>query len=171
MSEPFLGELKLASFNFAPKGWAFCNGQLLPINQNQALFALLGTIYGGNGTTNFALPNLQGRTPVHAGSSSGVVLGEVSGSETVTLNLSQLPQHVHAMNGSSDLANASAPGGALPAAKPRGGLNRYGSAGGNTVMAPGSIARVGGNQPHNNMQPYLVMTWLIALQGIFPSRN
>lgn len=169
MATPFLGELKLAGFNFAPQGWAFCNGQLLPISQNQALFALLGTTYGGDGQTTFALPDLRGRMPVHVGSSVG--LGQQGGTEAVTLTVSQLPSHSHSLAGSSDLANASAPGGALPAAKPRGGINRYAPAGSNTVMAPASVAVTGGSQPHNNMQPYLVLSWLIALEGIFPSRN
>lgn len=170
MSDPFLGELKLAAFGFAPRGWAFCNGQILPIAQNQALFALLGTTYGGNGQTTFALPDLRGRTPMHAGVS--ISLGEKAGQEAVTLGVAQMPPHTHTLNGTSDLANAAQPGGALPAAKPRGGINRYAPAGSsNTVMSPGAVAPAGGNQPHDNMQPYLVMNWLIALQGIFPSRN
>lgn len=167
--EPFLGELKLAAFGFAPRGWAFCNGQILPIAQNQALFALLGTTYGGNGQTTFALPDLRGRTPMHA--SAAINLGEKAGQEAVTLGVAQLPAHTHGLNGTSDLANAAQPGGALPAAKPRGGINRYAPAGSDTVMAPGSVAQAGGSQPHDNMQPFLVMNWLIALQGIFPSRN
>ncbi|HEY8876942.1 MAG TPA: tail fiber protein [Roseateles sp.] len=173
MADPFLGELKLAAFTFAPRGWAFCDGQILPISQNTALFALLGTTYGGNGQTTFALPDLRGRSPVHAGSSvnGNVSLGEQGGVENVTLNLNQVPAHSHSLSGSSDLANASAPGGALPAAKPRGGLTRYAPAGSDTVMAPGSVGPAGGSQPHNNMQPYLVLSWLIALEGIFPSRN
>lgn len=169
MSNPFLGELKLTAFGFPPKGWAFCNGQLLPINQNQALFSLLGTTYGGNGQTTFALPDLRGRTPVHAG--ADVSLGERAGAEAVALGTSQLPPHNHGLNGASDLANASVPGGALPAGKPRGGINRYAPAGSDTVMAPTSVTQAGGSQAHNNMQPYLVMNWVIALQGIFPSRN
>ena len=169
MATPFLGELKLAAFNFAPIGWAFCDGQILPISQNTALFALLGTTYGGNGQTTFALPDLRGRAPVHIG--NNVQLGEVGGVEAVTLGLGELPAHGHALSGTTDLANASAPGGALPAAKPRGGLNRYAPAGSDTVMAPGSVTLAGGDQPHDNMQPYLVLSWLIALEGIFPSRN
>ena len=169
MAEPFLGELKLAAFNFAPRGWAYCDGQLLPIAQNTALFSLLGTNYGGNGQTTFALPDLRGRVPVHVG--SDIALGQMGGVEAVTLLTTELPAHSHTLSGASDLANASAPGGALPAAKPRGGLTRYAPAGSNTVMAPGSVALTGGNQPHNNMQPYLVLAWLIAMEGIFPSRN
>jgi microcystin-dependent protein len=171
MAEPFIGELKLAAFTFAPRGWAFCNGQLLPIAQNTALFSLLGTTYGGNGQTTFALPDLRGRVPVHSGSGGQVQLGEQGGTETVTLTSSQLPAHSHVLNGSSDLANASVPGGALPAAKPRGGLSRYATGASDTVMSPGSVGVAGGGQPHNNMQPYLVLAWLIALEGIFPSRN
>lgn len=169
MSDPFLGELKLMSFAFAPRGWALCNGQLLPINQNQALFALLGTTYGGDGRVNFALPDLRGRAPMHLG--AGVSLGERGGAEAVALTLAQLPAHGHTLTATSDLANASAPGGAVPAAKPRGGINRYAPAGSNTAMNPGAIAARGGSQPHDNMQPYAVLNWVIALQGIFPSRN
>ncbi len=169
MSTPFLGELKLMSFNFPPKGWALCNGQLLPINQNQALFALLGTTYGGNGQTNFALPDLRARAPLHSG--AGVTLGEKAGQENVTLTPGQLPVHTHTLTGTSELANASVPGGAVPAAKPRGGINRYAPAGNDAVMAASSLASAGGGQPHPNMQPFTVLSWVIALQGIFPSRN
>lgn len=170
MADAFIGELKLVSFNFPPKGWALCNGQLLPIAQNQALFSLLGTTYGGDGRVTFALPDLQGRAPLHYGGSEGIVLGQKAGVETVTLNATQLPAHTHTLMGSADIANASVPGGALPAAKPRGGMNRYGSTG-DTVMGASSLTPAGGNQPHPNMQPYLVMNWVIALVGIFPSRN
>lgn len=169
MSEPFLGELKLVSFNFPPKGWALCNGQLLPINQNQALFSLLGTTYGGDGRQTFALPNLSGRAPAHQG--SDLALGQSGGAEAVTLNSGQLPAHTHTLMGSADIANASVPGGALPAPKPRGGMNRYAPVGNDTVMGTSSLSSTGGGQPHQNMQPYLVLMWLIALQGIFPSRT
>lgn len=169
MSDPFLGELKLMSFAFPPKGWALCHGQLLPINQNQALFALLGTTYGGDGRVNFALPDLRGRTPLHT--AVDVPLGMKAGQEAVTLTAGQMPAHTHTLSGTSDLANASVPGGALPAAKPRGGLNRYAPVGSDTVMGPTSLASVGGSQPHANLQPYTVLNWVIALQGIFPSRN
>ena len=170
MAEPFLGEIRLVSFGFAAKGWAQCNGQLLPINQNQALFALLGTFYGGDGRVNFALPNLQGRTPMHVGPSS--TQGQAAGLQAVTLTQDQLPAHVHQLNGTSDLANASVPGQALPAAKGRGGANHYSGAGGSNVsMQPSSIGVAGSNQPHDNMQPHLVMNYLIAMQGIFPSRD
>ena len=169
MSDPFIGELKLMSFGFPPKGWALCNGQLLPINQNQALFSLLGTNYGGNGQTTFALPDLRGRAPLHNG--AGVALGERGGQEAVTLTPSQMPGHTHTLTATNDFANASVPGGAVPAAKPRGGMSRYGPAGNDTLMGPTALAPAGGNQPHPNMQPYTVLSWVIALQGIFPSRN
>ncbi|MFN3303913.1 MAG: phage tail protein [Roseateles sp.] len=169
MSTPFLGELKLMSFVYPPKGWALCNGQLLPINQNQALFALLGTTYGGNGQTTFALPDLRGRVPLHIGGS--IALGEAGGAAAVTLSPGQMPVHAHGLSGTSDLANASVPGGALPAAKPRGGINRYAPAGSPTPMGASAIATAGSGQPHNNMQPYLTLSWVIALQGIFPSQD
>jgi len=170
MSDPFLGEIRMCSFGFAPKGWAMCNGQILPINQNQALFSLLGTMYGGNGQTTFGLPDLRGRSPRHSGSQSP--WGERAGAEMVTLNLVQLPGHQHGINGTGDLANANAPGLALPAAKGRGGSNRYAAAGSSdTLMHPASIAPSGGGQPHNNLQPYAVLNFCIAIQGIFPSRN
>jgi microcystin-dependent protein len=180
MSEPFLSEIKLVSFNFPPKGWALCNGQLLPINQNQALFALLGTTYGGNGQTNFALPNLRGRVPVHFGGSH--TLGEAAGSTSVTVNIQQLPAHFHLMQAKA--AQATLVGGAIPAAtkslaqavaatgNPPTAVNLY-STGltGLTAMNASSISNVGGSQPHNNMMPYLVLNFIIALQGIFPSQN
>lgn len=170
MSEPFIGEIRLVSFSFPPRGWAQCNGQLLPINQNQALFSLLGTNYGGNGTTNFALPNLQGRTPLHVGPTN--VHGQTGGATSVALNQTQLPAHTHSLSGSSDFANASAPGGAVPGARARGTPPHYTAAGNaNTSMSSGSLLQTGNSQPHDNMQPYLVMNHVIALQGIFPSRN
>jgi microcystin-dependent protein len=169
MADAFLGELKLTPYNFAPNGWAFCDGQLLSIAQNTALFALLGTTYGGNGQTTFALPDLRGRSPMHAGTGNAL-LGLMAGAETVTLTLAQMPSHRHGLLASSDLANAAAPGGALPAARPRGGLSRY-AASADTVMAPDSIGLAGGGQAHDNMQPYVVMSWIIALWGFFPSRD
>ncbi|HEY1128141.1 MAG TPA: tail fiber protein [Roseateles sp.] len=171
MATPFLGELKLIGFTFPPKGWAFCNGQLLPINQNQALFSLLGTTYGGDGRVNFALPDLRGRAPLHYGGNEGIVLGQRAGSTAVTLTGSNLPAHTHTLTATSDLANASVPGGAVPAAKPRGGMNRYAPVGNDTVMSAGSLASAGGSQAHSNMQPSLTMNWVISLVGIFPSRN
>jgi microcystin-dependent protein len=179
MSEPFLSEIKLVSFNFAPKGWAMCNGQFLPINQNQALFSLLGTTYGGNGQTTFALPNLRGRLPMHMSSSH--TLGEAAGSSGVTLNVQQLPAHNHTLS-----AHNAAPGvvnGNLGAATKvfaqglaivTGGnqpVNIYGTGTMNQGMSSASITNTGGSQAHNNLMPYLVLNFVIALQGIFPSRN
>jgi microcystin-dependent protein len=181
MSEPFLSEIKLVSFNFPPKGWALCNGQLLPINQNQALFALLGTTYGGNGQTNFALPNLRGRVPMHFG--SGHTLGEAAGSTAVTVNIQQLPMHTHQMQAKA--AQATLVGGALPtpaggkslaqgaaASTPVTDVNIYSTdRTGLTALNPASVSNIGGSQPHNNMMPYLTLNFVIALQGIFPSQN
>src|SRR5688500_14278260 len=179
MSEPFLSEIKIVSFNFPPKGWALCNGQLLPINQNQALFALLGTTYGGNGQTTFALPNLRGRVPIHFGGSH--VLGEAAGSTSVTVNIQQLPTHFHLMQAKA--AQATLVGGAIPAAtkslaqaaaatNPPANVNLYSTdLTGLTAMNAASISNVGGSQPHNNMMPYLTLNFIIALQGIFPSQN
>jgi microcystin-dependent protein len=172
--EPFLGQVSIMAFNFAPRGWAQCNGQLLPINQNQALFALLGTTYGGNGTVNFALPNMQGRAPVHIGTGGGTNTqqGEMGGAEAVTLTAGQMPAHQHSLNTVTDFANAAAPGNALPAARARGGLAIYGPGGSaNVALNSQSLDPAGGNLPHNNMQPYSVLNFCIAMQGIFPSRN
>jgi microcystin-dependent protein len=166
MSEPFLSEIKIVSFNFPPKGWALCNGQFLPINQNQALFALLGTTYGGNGQTTFALPNLRGRVPVHEG--SGHTLGEAAGSTSVTINIQQLPTHTHAFNATNNVGSATTPDGTVVmSATPS---NSYTPSGAVVAMAP-TVSTVGGSQPHNNMMPYLVLNFIIALQGIFPSQN
>jgi len=166
MSEPFLSEIKVVSFNFAPKGWALCNGQLLPINQNQALFALLGTTYGGNGQTNFALPNLRGRVPIHMG--NGHTLGEAAGSTSVTVNIQQLATHLHFLQATNTTATLDAPAGAVLGKAPIAG---YGPASNLAAMNAGTVGSVGGSQPHNNMMPYLVLNFIIALQGIFPSRN
>lgn len=174
MSSPFLGQISIVAFNFAPRGWALCNGQLLPINQNQALFALLGTQYGGNGQTTFALPDLRGRTPVHMGAGAGVntQIGESGGSEAVTLGLQNLPAHQHQLRAVTDFANAAVPGGALPAARPRGGATIYGPAGStNTALHAESVAVTGASQPHSNLQPHLALNFVIALQGIFPSQS
>src|SRR5437764_897564 len=150
MAEPFLSEIRMISFNFPPRGWAFCNGQLLPINQNQALFSLLGTTYGGNGQTNFALPNLQGRVPVHVG--DGINLGQVGGETSHTLILSELPSHTHVPVGSSSAPSVGAPTGNLWAAKA--GASWYGATP-NTTMNPQDILPAGGSQPHQNMSPFL----------------
>lgn len=165
MSDPYLGEIRVFSFNFAPRGWALCNGQLLPINQNQALFALLGTTYGGNGQTTFALPNLQGRTPIHVG--NGFVQGQSGGEQAHTLVSSEMPAHTHPGVGSSAAADQGSPANALWAAT---GSNAY-SASPNATMNPAAVGSVGGNQPHDNMSPYLTLSFCIALQGLFPSRN
>lgn len=172
MSEPFLSEIKIVSFNFPPKGWALCNGQFLPINQNQALFSLLGTTYGGNGQTTFALPNLQGRVPIHEG--SGHTLGEAAGSTAVTINIQQLPTHTHFLNNNMAVvdANTNATQGS-PAGNnwANTGKVQWCTSAPNAVMNPQAVANVGGSQPHTNMMPYLVLNFIIALQGIFPSRN
>ncbi len=165
MSEPFLGEIRIFSFGFAPKGWALCNGQLLPINQNQGLFSLLGTTYGGDGRVNFALPNLQGRVPFHMG--SGLTQGQSSGEAAHTLNISELPAHTHVPVGNSNNANAASPAGNLWASLVGGGYLSTA----NTAMNPASILPTGGSQPHDNMSPYLTLNFCIALQGIFPSQN
>jgi microcystin-dependent protein len=167
MSTPFLSEIKMMSFVFPPKGWALCNGQLLPINQNQALFSLLGTTYGGDGRVNFGLPNLQGRTPMHMG--GGHTLGEIGGEQAHTLSISELPTHVHtAFASSSDGAVAVAPGNYLAKAAP---ANPYIGATALGAMHDGTLANVGGSQAHLNMQPFLTLSFCIALQGIFPSQN
>jgi microcystin-dependent protein len=165
MSEPFLSEIKIVSFNYAPKGWALCNGQFLPINQNQALFALLGTTYGGNGQTTFALPNLRGRVPIHFG--NGHTLGEAAGSSAVTINSQTMPMHIHAATASD--ANGSQP---VPTGNVLAQVNNLYTQPLNLVtLDPTTVTSVGGSQPHNNMMPYLVLNFIIALQGIFPSRN
>ncbi|MGB8648897.1 MAG: tail fiber protein [Anaerolineae bacterium] len=165
MSTPYLSEIKIVSFTFAPKGWALCNGQLLPINQNQALFSLLGTTYGGDGRVNFALPNLQGRVPMHLG--NGHTQGEIGGETAHTVNISELPQHTHTPVGSSNNASAPAPTSNVWATLSSGGYSPTA----NTTLNPASITNTGGSQPHDNMSPYLVLNFCIALQGIFPSRN
>ena len=165
MSEPFLSEIKIVSFNFPPKGWAFCNGQFLPINQNQALFALVGTTYGGNGQTTFALPNLQGQVPIHF--SDGHNLGEKGGSSSVTITQQTMPTHNHMLMVSPTNADGPVPSGNFFG----GANNAYTPAANMTTLAPSTVSSVGGSQPHNNMMPYLVLNFIIALQGIFPSRN
>jgi microcystin-dependent protein len=167
MGTPFVAQLMLTSFNFAPTGWALANGQLLPINQNQALFSLLGTTFGGNGVQNFALPNLQGRTSV--GVSSGIGYGEIGGVESVTVLSTQVPPHTHQLNASGAGASDARPtAGAMLAGQ---GASDFVGPTGLAAMSAASISTVGGSQPHENRQPFLVMTWCIALQGIFPSRN
>jgi microcystin-dependent protein len=167
MAEPFVAEIRMMSFGYAPRGWAMCNGQLLPINQNQALFSLLGTTFGGNGQTTFALPDLRGQTPIHVG--QGHVLGEKGGAQAVTLSISQLPLHTHVLNGSSATASADIPTNALVFAQSQFEIYRPPSS--LTPMIAGTVANTGGSQAHLNMQPFLTINFSIALQGIFPSPN
>jgi microcystin-dependent protein len=170
MAEPFLSEIRIMSFGFAPKGWAMCNGQLLPINQNQALFSLLGTTFGGDGRVNFALPDQRGRVPIHVG--SGHTLGEQGGEQAHTLSIAELPTHVHVMQASSttDPTNGTpVPTGNLLAAAQ--GQIYTATINNLTSLLPSTVANVGGSQAHLNMQPFLTLTFCIALQGIFPSPN
>jgi len=187
MADPFLAEVKLFAGNFAPKGWAFCSGQILPIAQNQALFSLLGTTYGGNGQTTFALPDLRSRVAIGFGQGPGLTnyaLGQVGGTETVTLAINQMPAHTHAfnpgtlaINAVSGPGNTQSPANALPAADATGVTATYSTAAADTTMAPGAlvgtptIGNTGGAQPVPILQPYLALTYIIALVGIFPSRN
>lgn len=170
MAEPFLSEIRIMSFSYAPRGWALCNGQLLPINQNQALFSLLGTTFGGNGQTNFALPDLRGRTPIHVG--SGHTLGEQGGEQAHTLSITELPQHVHALNATTTQATNATNGPAPTRMLAQSNFSfLYGGATNLIAMAPNAISNVGGSQAHLNMEPFLTLTFAIALQGIFPSPN
>jgi microcystin-dependent protein len=165
MAEPFLSELRLMSFVFAPKGWALCNGQLMPINQNQALFSLLGTTFGGDGRVNFALPDLRGRTPIGVG--SGHTLGEKGGEQAHTLTQSEMPTHVHTLNANSGNSGTNIPGGNVLASA----ANMYGAVADLTTLVPSTVGNAGGSQAHLNMQPFLTLSFCIALQGIFPSPN
>jgi microcystin-dependent protein len=167
MAEPFLSEIRIMSFGFAPKGWALCNGQLLPINQNQALFSLLGTTYGGDGRVNFALPNSQGRTPIHVG--QGHSLGERGGEQAHTISLSEVPAHTHVLGASGNAAGLDTPD--VSAVMAVAGLDLYRAPTALLAMEPTSIGNVGGSQPHLNIQPFLTLNFCIALQGIFPSPN
>jgi microcystin-dependent protein len=176
MTAPFLGEIRIFAGNFAPRGWALCNGQLLPIAQNTALFALLGTTYGGDGRTNFALPNLQGAAPLHAGQGPGLsnyALGQTGGETQVTLLNAQLASHTHPVLGTSTPGTAVDPGNAVwgVAAVARGTQMYADNPGSGAQMNPLAFSPSGGNQPHNNLPPYLTLTFIIALQGIFPARN
>lgn len=170
MSEPFLAEVKIVGFNFAPRGWAFCNGQILPINQNQSLYSLLGTTYGGDGRTSFALPDIRGRVPIHVGTSVGAnhALGQKTGEQTHTVTSAEMPSHNHGVQATSNTANQAAPSTSLLAgtnsSKPYSGV-------GTGNMASDFVANAGASQGHNNIQPSLVVNFCIALQGLFPSRN
>lgn len=166
MAEPFLSEIRIMSFGYAPKSWAMCNGQLLPINQNQALFSLLGTTFGGDGRVNFALPDLRGRTPIHVG--SGHTLGEKGGEQAHTLSIAELPTHTHVLNGTAVIATLDSPTNNLLAQLAT--LNAYGPTA-NAATNAGTMTNTGGSQAHLNMQPFLTLTFCIALQGIFPSPN
>ncbi len=164
MAEPFLSEIRMMSFVFPPKGWALCNGQLLPINQNQGLFSLLGTTFGGDGRVNFALPDFRGRVPIHVGSSH--TLGERAGEVGHTLSISEIPTHTHVLNASASDANQTAPTSYVLA---RGRAPRYAPANGLVAASAGAVANIGGSQAHLNLQPFLTISFCIALQGIFPS--
>jgi microcystin-dependent protein len=172
MADPFVAEIRIFPFNFAPKGWAWCDGQLLPLSQNTALFSLLGTTYGGNGKSNFALPDLQGRAPMHPGQGPGLSLhdlGETGGSETVSLLESEIPAHTHTMRAAAEAGEENDPAGAALGVTI--GNTLYNN--GNTLaaLAPEALAPAGGDQPHNNLQPYLTFYFCIALQGVFPPRT
>jgi microcystin-dependent protein len=180
MAEPFLGQITVFPYNFPPRGWADCAGQLLPISQNTALFSLLGTAYGGNGTSNFALPDLQGRVPIAQGSAPGLspyVMGETGGQETVSLQGGGSASHAHVFNATTAHGTSNTPEGAILATPQSGGLQGgnkgdiYNTATPDTSLAAASVSSVGGSQPHNNLQPSLVLRYCIALQGIFPSRS
>ncbi len=177
MSEPFIGQIMMFAGNFAPRGWAFCQGQILSIAQNTALFSILGTTYGGNGQTTFALPDLRGRYPMQPGQGPGLsprTLGEQGGTETVTLISTQMPAHTHALTASNSAADQPIPEGNVVATRIESGVpvNSYTTPNNiNTTMAPNSIGIAGGSQPHNNMSPFLCINFIIALEGIYPSRN
>lgn len=172
MADPFVAEIRIFPFNFAPKGWAWCDGQLLPLSQNTALFSLLGTTYGGNGKSNFALPDLQGRAPMHPGQGSGLSLydlGESAGSETVTLLESEIPSHSHPVRASVQDATGRTVSAQMPATGI--GVALFAPAPGTVSLADSALAPAGGDQPHNNMMPYVTFYFCIALQGVFPPRT
>jgi microcystin-dependent protein len=167
MSEPFLAEIKIFAFNFAPRGWAFCDGQILPINQNQSLYSLLGTTYGGDGRTSFGLPDMRGRTPIHV--DNGHPLGQKSGEEAHTISVAEMPTHSHHARGTNQQANQKDPTGNVWAAQSEG--THFGSATPNSSLNNSSISQSGGGQSHENMQPFTSLRFCIAIQGLFPSRN
>jgi len=172
MSEPFVGEIRMFAGNFAPQGWALCDGQLLAISQNDALFSLFGTIYGGDGRTTFGLPDLRGRVPVHKGQGPGLSnrpIGQKAGAENVTVTVNQLPSHGHPMQATEEPADSAHPGGNLAARSTT--MDLYINAGQNANLAPTAIAATGGSQPHSNLMPYLCVNFIVALFGIYPSRT
>jgi microcystin-dependent protein len=176
MADPFVAEIRIFPFNFAPKGWAFCDGQLLPLSQNTALFSLLGTTYGGDGKSNFALPNMQGNAPMHPGQGPGLSLhdlGETGGSQTVSLLESEMPSHPHSLIAQVPPADTNLPTANVLARASVGGVNPYQPPAGAplVMMSPNALTPAGGDQPHNNMQPYLTLSFCIALQGVFPPRT
>ena len=172
MSEPFVGEIRMFAGKFAPRGWAYCDGQLLAVSQNDALFSLLGTIYGGDGRTTFGIPDLRGRIPIHAGSGPGLSprrLGAKAGSENETLIVNQLPSHTHALKGTNDIANESSPAGHVPAQT--GTFDLYQAGAPTSAMASTMVSNVGGSRSHTNLMPFLCVNFIIALYGIYPSRH
>ncbi len=166
MSDPFIGEIRMTGFGFAPNGWATCDGQLLAINQNQALFSLLGTMYGGNGQTTFALPDLRGRVPLHDD-----MPGPTGGEANHTLSAAEMPAHTHALMAANNYNHAGDPAGRVLGSVEAGGSNPYHAPDGSAALHPATVGTAGGNEPHNNMQPYLTANFIIALVGIYPSRN
>jgi microcystin-dependent protein len=174
MSNPFVAEIRMFPFNFAPKGWAFCDGQLMPISQNTALFSLLGTTYGGDGKSTFALPDLQGCAPMHFGQGQGLsqrFMGETGGEQAVTLLESEMPAHSHTSKGSTGSNQTSPPNNAWASGQKLGGGNIYTAANNLTPMSPAAVSIAGGNLPHNNMMPFLTLNFCIAMQGVFPPRT
>jgi microcystin-dependent protein len=177
MADPFVAEIRIFPFNFPPKGWAFCNGQILPLSQNTALFSLLGTTYGGDGKSNFGLPNLQGRSPMHTGNGAGPglsphSLGEESGSETVSLIIGEIASHPHALLGNAVAGDTNGPSSGVSLARSSNATAYQTTTNSNVVqLSPAAITPVGGNKPHNNLQPYLTLEFNIALQGVFPPRT
>jgi microcystin-dependent protein len=169
MSQPYVGEIRIFAGNFAPNGWLSCDGQILPISENETLFQLIGTTYGGDGQSTFALPDLRGRMPVHQG--NGMVLAETGGAEQVTLTTPQMPAHTHPIVGSAANASATSPAGGVPGTMPEVATSAYGSDAPLTTLAPQSVSPVGGSQPHDNMQPFLCVGFIISLYGIFPSQS
>jgi microcystin-dependent protein len=167
MAQPYVGEIRMFAGNFAPAGWMFCEGQLLPISENETLFQLIGTTYGGDGESTFALPDLRGRIPLHQG--GGFILAETGGAEEITLTVQQIPAHSHAFLGTANLAGGNSPTNNVPANTTGATIFPYGTDQPTTTLHPSSLASVGGSQPHTNFQPYLCMNFIISLFGIFPS--